>query len=181
LFGAWAGHWAKGRILDIGTWIPVYQPACWPEKHPQIQDRTAELEILQDRSGTRHRKRKQASPFSKPNFGAYFIACNPTCLPKNMISSSAILLFFHQHWAAEKQDLQAAMHDDLLNPQDVAAGIHRLLKPQGQFAVIYPPLAMEKFEMACEALGFYLHHKAFGFSSGKLTRFTDNGDRKLGT
>lgn len=158
LFGAWAGHWAKGRILDIGTGSGLL--ACMlAQKHPQ--SRIDAIEILQDVAALAT-ENVQASPYQNqisvytdslqtylPTEKYDFIICNPP--------------FFHQHWAAEKQDLQAAIHDDLLNPQDLAAGIHRLLKPQGQFAVIYPPLAMEKFEIACEALGIYLHHKAFVF------------------
>jgi tRNA1(Val) A37 N6-methylase TrmN6 len=45
----------------------------------------------------------------------------------------------------------------------LAIGIHRLLGQQGQFAVIYPPFAMEKFIVACSELGLQINHKAYVF------------------
>jgi tRNA1Val (adenine37-N6)-methyltransferase len=119
LFGAWAGHWAKGRILDIGTGSGLL--ACMlAQKHPQF--RIDAIEILQEVAALAT-ENVQASPYQNqisvythslqtylPTEKYDFIVCNPP--------------FFHQHLAAEKQDLQAAIHDDLLIPQDLAAGIH---------------------------------------------------------
>lgn len=158
LFGAWATHWAHGRILDIGTGSGLL--ACMlAQKHPaSIIDA---IEILPEVAELAA-ENVQASPFQgqirvhlndlqsyRPSETYDFIICNPP--------------FFHQHLAAEKQDLQAAIHDDFLNPQELAEGIHRLLGKNGQFALLYPPLAIEKFELACQALGLFLHHKAYVF------------------
>ena len=158
LFGAWASHWAHGRMLDIGTGSGLL--ACMlAQKHPESH--IDALEILPEVAKLAT-DNVLTSPFKKQisvQIGDLlhyssdhlydFIACNPP--------------FFHQHLAADKKDLQAAIHDDLLTVQDLAAGIHRLLGTQGLFAVIYPPFAMEKFIIACRELGLHVNHKAYVF------------------
>ncbi len=158
LLGAWASRWAKGRMLDIGTGSGVL--ACMlAQKHPESS--IDAIEIRQDVAELAA-ENVQASPFHtqisvqdsdlqsfSPNHSYDFIICNPP--------------FFHQHLAAGQQDLQVAIHDDLLHVQDLTEGIHRLLNHTGEFAVLYPPHSMEKFENCCDTMGLFLNHKAYIF------------------
>ena len=176
LFGSWASNWAQGRILDIGTGSGLL--ACMlAQKHPESTIDAIEIfpEVAELAAENVHH-----SPFKgqisvhtnglqdyMPSETYDFIICNPP--------------FFHQHLAAGKKDLHTAIHDDLLNPLDLATGIHRLMGKNGHFAVLYPPLAMEKFEIACKALGLFLHHKAYVFprALSPVLRMMAVGSRKI--
>lgn len=158
LFGAWASQWAQGRMLDVGTGSGLL--ACMlAQKHPEslidALEILPEVAMLATDNVLKSPFKKQISVHNGDlqHFSSEdpydFIACNPP--------------FFHQHLAADKKDLQVAIHDDLLTAQDLALGIHRLLGQQGQFAVIYPPFAMEKFMVVCSELGLHIYHKAYVF------------------
>ena len=149
LFGAWAQQFATGNVLDIGTGCGLL--ACMIAQENPTCSITG-LEIQVD-VGVLARENVLNLPYfidiqtnSIQDFRGQFdfIISNPP--------------FFIDHLANPDASKQMAMHTDNLSPMELAVGISNNLNPMGQFAVLYPPFGMQKFESEANKLGLYLNH-----------------------
>lgn len=149
LFGAWAQQFAAGNVLDIGTGCGLL--ACMIAQENPTCSITG-LEIQTD-VGVLARENVLHLPYSidiqtnsiQRFVGQFdFIISNPP--------------FFIDHLANPDASKQIAMHTDNLSPVELAEGISNNLNPSGQFAVLYPPLGMKKFESEANKMGLYIHH-----------------------
>lgn len=154
LFGAWASLKARGKCLDIGTGCGLLasmmaqaQPSSTViaiEIHPEVAKVASE-----NFNNSPFKERQQVILTDVSNYNPEekfdFICSNPP--------------FFTNHLAASDEAKHMAIHADHLSPADLAASIDRLLKKEGEFAVLYPADVLAQFEESLEANGLFIHDK----------------------
>ncbi len=154
LFGAWASLKARGKCLDIGTgcgllasMLAQANPACSVkaiEIHPEVAKVASK-----NFNSSPFKERLQAIESNVITFNSNekfdFICTNPP--------------FFTNHLAASDEAKHMAIHADHLSPADLAASIDRLLKKEGEFAVLYPAEVLALFEQSLEANGLFIQEK----------------------
>jgi tRNA1Val (adenine37-N6)-methyltransferase len=149
LFGAWSAQFPQQNTLDIGTGCGLLI-GMLAQAHPNAHFTGIEIQ-------TEVAKLAEENASALPNFhiqihanaladysGKHdFIICNPP--------------FFINHLKNMDASKNQAMHSDTLSPEELAAGIQRLLSPEGKFSVLYPPVGMKQFEEAALKMGLYLN------------------------
>jgi tRNA1Val (adenine37-N6)-methyltransferase len=148
LFGAWAQQFAQGNVLDIGTGCGLL--ACMvAQENPNCEITAIEIQsalamLAQENIQKLAYKITIENKAIQGYSGTFnFILCNPP--------------FFIDHLNNPNASKQLAMHTDALSPLDLARGISANISPEGQFAVLYPPVGMQKFSKEAESLGLYLN------------------------
>jgi len=175
LFGAWASLNARGSCLDIGTGCGLLasmmaqaNTACRVkalEIHPEVALVASEnfaqspfkerLQVIQ----------KDVSTY-QPDVKFDFICTNPP--------------FFTNHLPATDPARHMAIHADHLSPADLATSINRLLKEEGEFAVLYPADVLAQFEQFLENVGLFINEKVHVLSKpdSPVLRVMASGSRK---
>ena len=146
LFGAWAQQFVEGNVLDIGTGCGLLA-AMIRQKHPEVD--ISAVEVQSDvaelaRENCRDMQIQVLQTNIQAHVGIYdFIISNPP--------------FFSNHLPNETKSKHISLHDDLLSPADLAKSIAKLLHNSGTFAVLYPPLGLQQFEIEANTLGLFIH------------------------
>lgn len=149
LFGAWSAQFPQQNTLDIGTGCGLLV-SMLAQAHPkslftgiEIQVNVAEL-AKENILGLANPLVEIQSTSLSEYFGQHdFIICNPP--------------FFINHLKNSDASKNQAIHSDTLSPEDLAAGIQRLLSPEGKFTVLYPPVGMRQFEYAAKEIGLHIN------------------------
>lgn len=149
LFGAWSAQFPQQNTLDIGTGCGLLL-CLLAQAHPTsrftgIEIRTDVAELAHENISGMTNSLIEIQPVSLSDYEGQhdFIICNPP--------------FFINHLKNTDKSKNQAMHSDSLSPMELAKGISRLLKPDGRFTVLYPPVGMKQFEHDAKILGLYIN------------------------
>jgi tRNA1Val (adenine37-N6)-methyltransferase len=149
LFGAWSAQFPQQNTLDIGTGCGLLV-SMLAQQHLEshftgIEIQSEVAQLATENVSALGNSKIQIYALSLADYSQQhdFIICNPP--------------FFINHLKNSIASKNQAMHSDTLSPEELAAGIRRLLSPDGKFTVIYPPVGMKQFEQAANAKGLYIN------------------------
>lgn len=149
LFGAWSAQFPQNNTLDIGTGCGLLL-GMLAQAHPNSQFTGIEIQTEVAKLAKENISRIANSfiEIQSKSLSEYeglhdFIICNPPFFIDNLKNTDV--------------SKNQAMHSDTLSPMELATGIRRLLKPEGRFTVLYPPVGMKQFEQAAKTVGLHIN------------------------